>query len=116
MRKTNPSHHSSLVPEENRGDRQARDPNRARRVGRSALQHAAASSPKGHESELGAAMLLAETGLDDPALHDNSAAYVQSWLGALRNDRNLVISASSQAYKAVELIANVYENEPADRP
>jgi antirestriction protein ArdC len=55
-------------------------------------------------AEMGAAMLLAETGLDDPALYANSAAYVQAWLGALRGDRNLVISAASQAYKAVELI------------
>jgi antirestriction protein ArdC len=55
-------------------------------------------------AEIGAAMLLTETGLDDPDLYANSAAYVQSWLGALRGDRNLVISAASQAYKAVELI------------
>jgi antirestriction protein ArdC len=51
-----------------------------------------------------AAMLLAETGIDEPALKDNSAAYVQSWLDALRGDRSLVISAASQAYKAIELI------------
>jgi antirestriction protein ArdC len=48
-------------------------------------------------AEMGAAMLLSETGLEDSALHDNSAAYVQSWLGALRGDRSLVISAASQA-------------------
>lgn len=57
-------------------------------------------------AEMGAAMLLSETGLEDPALHDNSAAYVQSWLGALKDDRNLVISAASQAYKAVDLITD----------
>jgi antirestriction protein ArdC len=63
-------------------------------------------------AEMGSAMLLTETGLDDPALYDNSAAYVQSWLGSLRGDRNLVISASSQAYKAVELITASDENDP----
>ena len=55
-------------------------------------------------AQMGAAMLLAETGLDDPSLFENSAAYIQSWLGALANDRSLVVSAARQAYKAVELI------------
>ncbi len=53
---------------------------------------------------MGSALLLAATGVDEPALFDNSAAYVQSWLHALQNDRTLVVSAASQAYKAVERI------------
>jgi antirestriction protein ArdC len=57
-------------------------------------------------AEMGAAMLLTETGLDAPNLYDNSAAYVQSWLDTLKGDRNLVISGASQAYKAVELITS----------
>lgn len=65
-------------------------------------------------AEMGAAMLLSETGLDDASLYDNSAAYVQSWLGALRGDHNLVISAASQAYKAVELITDPSRTGQAD--
>jgi antirestriction protein ArdC len=62
-------------------------------------------------AQMGAAMLLAETGLDDPDLFDNSAAYVQSWLKALENDNSLVISAASQAYKALELITEPTRQE-----
>lgn len=55
-------------------------------------------------AQIGSAMLLAETSVDEPGLFDNSAAYVRSWLRALKDDRSLVVSAASQAYKAVELI------------
>lgn len=65
-------------------------------------------------AEMGAAMLLAETGLEDPTLYDNSAAYVQSWLRALLDDRNLVISAASQAYKAVALVTDSGQNDQDD--
>ena len=33
-----------------------------------------------------------------------SAAYIQSWLKALRNDKRMIVSASGQAEKAVRLI------------
>jgi antirestriction protein ArdC len=55
-------------------------------------------------AQIGASMLLAETGLDQPDLFDNSAAYVQSWLGALKNDRSLVVKAASQAQKAADFV------------
>jgi antirestriction protein ArdC len=62
-------------------------------------------------AQIGAAMLLAETGVDEPGLFDNSAAYVQSWLRTLKNDRSLVVSAASQAYKAVDLITEPLRTE-----
>jgi antirestriction protein ArdC len=62
-------------------------------------------------AQIGSAMLLAETGIDDDAHIDNSAAYVQSWLRALKDDRSLVVSAASQAYKAVELITEPLRSE-----
>lgn len=34
----------------------------------------------------------------------NNAAYIQSWIKALRNDKRLIVSAASKAGKAVELI------------
>ena len=50
---------------------------------------------------MGSAFLLAEAGIDNEGLMDNSAAYVASWLKALRNDSKLVVLAGAQAQKAV---------------
>ena len=36
----------------------------------------------------------------------NNSAYIQSWLKALKEDRSLIIKASSQAEKAVKYILN----------
>ena len=42
--------------------------------------------------------------IDSDGLVDNSAAYVASWLKALRNDKKLVVLAAAQAQKAVDHI------------
>ncbi len=55
-------------------------------------------------AEMGAAFLAAEAGIDAEGLMDNSAAYVASWLNALRNDKKLVVFAGAQAQKAVDHI------------
>jgi antirestriction protein ArdC len=55
-------------------------------------------------AEMGAAFLAAEAGIDAEGLMDNSAAYVASWLKALRNDKKLVVFAGAQAQKAVDHI------------
>ena len=55
-------------------------------------------------AQMGAAFLLEETGILDDRLFDNSAAYVESWLGKLANDRTLVVKAASAASKAADLI------------
>ncbi|QKG59050.1 DUF1738 domain-containing protein (plasmid) [Hymenobacter sp. BRD128] len=55
-------------------------------------------------AEMGAAFLCASAGLTDPQLFENSTAYVQNWLHALRNDKKLVVSAGSKAAKAAGLI------------
>lgn len=54
-------------------------------------------------AELGSAFLCAEAGIDNSEL-DNSAAYIQSWLKELKNDKRLIISASSHATKATRYI------------
>lgn len=54
-------------------------------------------------AESGCAFLSAEAGIDNSQL-DNSAAYINSWLKALKNDKRLLISASSQAAKAARYI------------
>jgi antirestriction protein ArdC len=55
-------------------------------------------------AEMTAAILCGTVGIDCEKVFDNSAAYVSSWLKELKNDKNLVISASQQAQKAVDLI------------
>jgi antirestriction protein ArdC len=57
-------------------------------------------------AELGSAFLCAETGISSDNLIENSVAYVQSWIKALKNDAQFIISASSKARKAAEYILN----------
>ena len=54
-------------------------------------------------AELGAAMLCGAAGLA-PLTIQNSAAYIQSWLKVLKNDRTFVVRASGQAQKACDYI------------
>jgi len=54
-------------------------------------------------AEFGAAMLCGLTGLA-PLTIQNSAAYVQSWLKALGNDKTLLVMAAGQAQKACDFI------------
>jgi antirestriction protein ArdC len=56
-------------------------------------------------AELGAAFLCAETGIEQTTI-DNSAAYIQSWLKELKNDKTMVILAAGQAQKAADFIMN----------
>ena len=55
-------------------------------------------------AEIGAAALLNYTGIETKKSIRNNAAYIQSWLNALRNDRRMIVQASGAASKAVDLI------------
>ena len=55
-------------------------------------------------AEIGAATLVQHVGLETPHSFTNSAAYIQSWLKALQNDKRLIVSAAGRAEKAVALI------------
>jgi antirestriction protein ArdC len=48
-------------------------------------------------------MIAARTGVIEPDI-EQSAAYVEGWLRALRNDRKLIVSAGSRAQKAADWI------------
>lgn len=52
-------------------------------------------------AEIGSAALMNLSGIEERRTFRNSAAYIQSWLSALKNDNRLIVSASSQAEKAV---------------
>lgn len=55
-------------------------------------------------AEIGASMLMSITGIERSESFQNSAAYLQSWLKALKNDKRLIVTAANAAQKAVDLI------------
>lgn len=55
-------------------------------------------------AELGAAALNNLVGIESDHSLKNSAAYIQSWSRALRDDHKLIVAASSKAEKAVNYI------------
>ena len=55
-------------------------------------------------AELGAASLNAHIGIETKSSFRNSAAYLQAWIRALKNDPTMIISASGKAEKAVNYI------------
>ena len=57
-------------------------------------------------AELGASFLVNVAGLETKNQFDNSAAYIQGWLYALKNDKRFVVSAAGKAEQAVKLILN----------
>lgn len=54
-------------------------------------------------AEMGATFLNSEAGIEAPTL-ENSVAYIQSWLKALKNDPKILIQAASLAQKAADYI------------
>lgn len=57
-------------------------------------------------AELGSAMIMARLEIDTPETFMNSAAYLQGWLKALKNDKTLLVSAASYAEAATRYIFN----------
>lgn len=60
-------------------------------------------------AEIGSASILATLGIENARTFRNSAAYIQNWLKALRNDKKLIVSASGKAEKAIKLILGIQE-------
>jgi antirestriction protein ArdC len=52
-------------------------------------------------AELGAAFLCADLGIT-PEVRDDHAAYIASWLKALKDDKRLIFSAAAHAQRAVD--------------
>lgn len=57
-------------------------------------------------AEMGAAFLCGHAGIE-PAILGNAAAYIQGWLGRLKDDKRLVVQAAGAAQKAADLILGV---------
>lgn len=60
-------------------------------------------------AELGASMLCGVAGIS-PAVLDNSASYLKSWISKLRGDSRLIVSAASAAQKASDFILGKSQN------
>lgn len=80
----------------------------AHRLNRATLEQAGMFGDENYSqeelvAEVGSAMLMAHAGLVPD--YRNSAAYLQGWLRALRDDRRLIIRAAREAERAVHYIA-----------
>ncbi len=58
-------------------------------------------------AEMGAGFLCGFSGIQQARLVENQAAYIQSWIARLKNNKQLLIDAASKAQKAVDYILNV---------
>ena len=64
-------------------------------------------------AEMGSAYLCRFSGIL-PSEIKNTVAYLDNWLGVLRNDKKFIISASGQSQKAVDFILSRKDNESKD--
>lgn len=55
-------------------------------------------------AEIGAAFLCNISGIETPALVENSEAYINGWMQELKNDKKFILLAASKAQKAVAYI------------
>lgn len=62
-------------------------------------------------AEIGSASIMATLGIENDRTFRNSAAYVQNWLKALKNDKKMIVIAASKAEKAIKMILNVREEK-----
>ena len=60
-------------------------------------------------AEIGSASIMATLGIENHLTFRNSAAYIQNWLKALRNDKRMIVTASARAEKAIKLILGIKE-------
>lgn len=58
-------------------------------------------------AEFTAAMLEAVTGVSTPAVQENEAAYIKSWLRKLQDDPKLAVKAAGQAQRAADYIQGI---------
>lgn len=57
-------------------------------------------------AEISACSIMHELGLETDKTFRNTAAYIQSWLRALKNDKRMIVSAAGKAEKAANRIFN----------
>ena len=77
---------------------------RLNRLERTAFFGTEAYSKEELVAEIGASALVNHAGLETSYSLRNNVAYNQNWLSVLKNDKRFIVSATSKAEKAVELI------------
>ena len=60
-------------------------------------------------AQMGSSFLLKQVDMDNSRTLEQSAAYIQSWIAALKNDYSLIAIAASRAERAVEYILGTKE-------
>ena len=55
-------------------------------------------------AEIGSAMICNRLGIEHEKAFQNSAAYIQSWLKALKNDNKMIVWAAKKAEEAARYI------------
>ena len=84
---------------------------RLNRLDRTAFFGTEAYSKEELIAEIGSAFLMNHIGIETTKTFKNSAAYIQSWLKVLRDDKRFIVSASSKAEKAMKyILGNMEEN------
>jgi antirestriction protein ArdC len=61
-------------------------------------------------SECCSAFVSGHAGIENKTI-ENSAAYIQGWLKALKNDKTLLVQAAAQGHKAADYILNKQPEE-----
>lgn len=61
-------------------------------------------------AEFTTAMLCAQVGIGNVTI-ENSAAYIQNWLKKIKEDKNIILTAASEAQKVVDYILSFGEEE-----
>lgn len=77
---------------------------RLNRISRAAFFGSSEYSREELTAEIGAAALVNHCGLETPGSFRNNAAYVQSWLKVLQDDKRFIVAAAGAAEKAVSLV------------
>jgi len=62
-------------------------------------------------AELTSSALLNKFGIETEATLKNNAGYIQSWIKALKDDKRMIVYASSKADKAIEFIIGDNQND-----
>lgn len=65
-------------------------------------------------AELTSSAILANKGVETESSFRNNAAYIQSWLKALKNDKKMLVWASGRAEKAYNLILGIVDTRGAE--
>lgn len=66
-------------------------------------------------AEIGSCYLMHHCGIETDRTFNNSAAYIQSWIAALSNDKRMIVSVSSRVEKAVRYILYGKEEKLLDK-